>query len=315
MRLHIFHTPPPAEIGAALEEFETQFRYPLGDEQSFSISHGRDYITFFTAIGEPTLVVAEHRGRILGTISAAMRTLRFPDGTERKVAYIGDLKISPGARGGVVLGRILETMHTTLAGPANGIAYGVVMDGTGRIPPNYTGRIGVPTFSEVGRVCILKAATAGCAKPARGIDEIAPDEWARVHERIAPNGFLPFGGDPALRSAMKPFHLASASRNAVGRIEDTRLAKRLFISPDNEIRAAHLTGFAFATAADGAELFQRAATICAEQNIPTLFAAVPESSAAAMQTAMGNAEVLFVTATVFGCGLRAGDWWVDTAEI
>lgn len=315
MNVHIFHAPPPAVIGAALEEFEAQFRYPLGGEQSFSISHGRDYLTFFTAIGEPTLVVAAHRGRILGTISAALRTLRFPDGTERKVAYIGDLKIAPSARGGVVLARIMEAMHATLAGPANGMAYGVVMDGTGRIPPNYTGRIGVPTFSEVGRLCILKATTAGFAKRERGIDEIAPDEWARIHERIAPRGYLPRGGNPALRSAMSPVFLASASGNAVGRIEDTRLAKHLFISPDNEIRAAHLTGFAFATAADGAELFQRAATICAEQEIPTLFAAVPESSAAAMQTAMGNAEVLFVTATVFGCGLAGGDWWVDTAEI
>lgn len=315
MNVHVFHAPPPAELGAALEEFEAQFRYPLGESQSFSISHGRDYITFFAAIGEPTLVAAEHRGRILGTLSAALRTLRFPDGTEQRVAYLGDLKIAPDSRGGVVLARIMETMFRDLSVPANGTAYGVVMDGTNRIPSEYTGRVGVPAFSKLGSLCILKANTAGCAERVRGVEGIASTEWAKIYALIAPGGFLPRGGNPTLRSTMTPRHLASASRNAVGRIEDTRLAKRLFISPENEIRAAHLTGFAFAVAADGAELFRHAAAVCTEQNIPTLFASVPQSSAAAIQTAMGNADVQFVTATVFGCGLGAGDWWVDTAEI
>lgn len=311
MKLHVFQTPPPAQLGAALEVFEAQFRYPLGGGQSFSISHGRDYITFFAAIGAPTLIVAEHRGCILGTLSAALRPLRFPDGTLRTAAYLGDLKVAPSARGGVVLARIMETMHSALARPAGGIAYGVVMDGTGRIPPNYTGRIGIPTFSRVGRLSILKATTAGFVVGSSGIGEVSADA------RVTQSGFVPLGGTSAMRSAMTPLFLASRSGSAVGRIEDTRLAKRLFSSPSDEIRAAHLSGFAFTSASEGAALFLRAVALCATRNIPTLFAAVPQSCSDSLKAALGTASVQFVSATVFGCGLGdgEGDWWVDTAEI
>ncbi len=317
MNLRIFHTPPRAEIGAALEEFEAQFRYPLGGEQSFSISHGRDYITFFAAIGAPTLVVAEHRGRILGTLSAALRALRFPDGEKRTVAYLGDLKIAPSARGGVVLARMMETLHGELAVPANGMAYGVVMDGTGRVPPSYTGRIGVPAFSKTGRLCILKATTSGFANRASTMSEITADEWLRMSDRIVLDGFLPIGGNPLLRSEMTPQFLANESGSTVGRIEDTQRAKRLFISPDHEIRAAHLTGFTFTSAAEGAELFKHAAALCAQRGIPTLFAAVPQSAAHMFRAVLENEIVQFVPATVFGCGFNEdeADWWVDTAEI
>ena len=313
MTLHTFHEPPPAALGLALEEFEAQFRYPLGTDATFAISHGREYITFFSAIGDATLVVAEHQGRVLGTLAAAIRPVRFPDGTVQRVAYLGDLKVTPSARGGVVLGRILQTMHEHLAIPSGGRAYGVVMDGTGRIPPSYTGRLAVPSFEPIAQSTILQIPTTLAASaPAR---EVTADEFAGIAARLGPSGFVPIGGNALLRSQMIPVYLANDG--ASGCIEDTRLAKRLLASPGVEIRAAHLSCFRFRTAKGGALLLRQAAVRCREVNIPMLFVAVPTALTPTLITALGESAVRLATATVFGCGFGAEtqDWWVDTAEI
>ncbi len=318
MNLHVFKNPPPPALGIALEEFETQFRYPLGTEGSFSISHGRDYIAFFSAIGEPTLLVAEHHGCVLGTLSAAIRTVRFPDASERATAYLGDLKVAPTARGGVVLGRMFQAMHELLIGPSGGRAYGVVMDGTGRIPPNYTGRLGVPVFAPIGGVVILKVSTHAMeATVGDPLCELTAGESAQVHASLAPRGFIPIDGNPLLRSSIGSIELATCDGRACGRLEDTRLAKRLLVSPNDEIRAAHLSRFAFATVSDGAQLLLGAAARCAAMDIPTLFAAVPAAVAPSLAAALSSPALQEIRATVFGCGFgdEAADWWVDTAEI
>lgn len=313
MKLHTFHEPPPASMGIALEEFEAQFRYPLGADSTFAISHGRDYITFFTAIGEATLVVAEHQGRVLGTLAAAIRPLRCPDGSVQKVAYLGDLKITPAARGGVVLGRILQTMHAHLATRCGRRAYGIVMDGTGRTPPAYTGRLAVPAFARLAQSTILQIpATRVVSHPAR---ELALDAFERVSSSLAPSGFLPIGGNALLRSEMSPVYLANDG--ACGCIKDTRRAKRLLAAPGVEIRAAHLSRFSFRTAIDGALLLRYAAFRCGEMEIPSLFAAVPSAKASGLCAALGDPQIREATATIFGCGFdgESPDWWVDTAEI
>ncbi len=308
MKLQTFHAPPPVSLGIALEEFEAQFRYPLGPDTTFSISHGRDYITFFTAMGDATLIVAEHHGRVLGTLSAAIRSLQFPDGSTQRVAYLGDLKIAPSARGSTVLGRILQAMHAHLAEASGGRAYGVVMDGTGRTPPSYTGRLAVPPFAPIAKLNILRIPTP-LAPP---LSEFPREESS---QRFSINGISSAGGNSSLRSEMQPQHLAV--RSAYGRLEDTRLAKRLLISPTEELRAAHLSRFTFSDVNDGANLLRQAAHRCAELGIPTLFTAVPPSVTASLLSALGEPEIRVASATIFGCGFGnlAVDWWLDTAEI
>ncbi len=313
MTLHTFHEPPPAALGLLLEEFEAQFRYPLGTDATFAISHGREYITFFSAIGDATLVVAEHQGRVLGTLAAAIRPVRFPDGTVQRVAYLGDLKVTPSARGGVVLGRILQTMHEHLAIPSGGRAYGVVMDGTVRIPPNYTGRLAVPSFERIAQSTILQIPTTLAASDLAR--EVSADEFAGIAARLVPSGFAPIGVNALFRSEMVPVYLANDG--ACGCIEDTRRAKRLLASPGVEIRAAHLSRFSFQTSEQGASLLRQAAVRCGAVNIPTLFVAVPTALAPSLIAALGEPAVRRATATVFGCGFGTETqyWWVDTAEI
>ena len=179
------------------------------------------------------------------------------------------------------------------------------MDGTGRTPPSYTGRLAVPSFVPIAQLSILRITTQ-LAQP--------PSEYP-PNESSSKNGISSAGGNPSLRSEMQPQHLAV--RSACGLLEDTRLAKRLLISPTEELRAAHLSRFSFSDVNDGANLLRQAAHRCAELGIPTLFTAVPPSFAAALLSALGELEIRVATATIFGCGFGslATDWWLDTAEI
>lgn len=98
MKLMAISAAPEASVAAALDRFERVFQYPLGTHDTFRISHGADYARFFRAMGEGICFAAEHEEQILGTISLSLRQLKQPDGSVRKVAYVGDLKVVPQAR-------------------------------------------------------------------------------------------------------------------------------------------------------------------------------------------------------------------------
>ena len=91
-RLHFLRQAPPPELSRALLEFERQFSYPLGGNDSFSISHGPDYVTFFQAIGDATVLVIEEEGRVLGTLAAVVRRLRALQGEWRRAAYLAEVR-------------------------------------------------------------------------------------------------------------------------------------------------------------------------------------------------------------------------------
>src|SRR5438132_13262849 len=139
MKIQQLSAPPSPALARALAQFEEPFTYPLGPERFFRISHGEDYTLFFRAQGNGSCFIAENEGRVVGALGAATRKLWLPDGIERSVAYFGDLKIAPDARGGAVLLRLARAAETWLR-PHVEAGFGVVMGGTSRLPDLYTGR-------------------------------------------------------------------------------------------------------------------------------------------------------------------------------
>ena len=121
---------PPEVFCERLQKFERQFDYPLNDTQRFRIEHSLDYERFFAAMGDSVTVVVENAGKILGVLSAAIRTLHLSDGRSEKWLYIGDVKIEKSARGRHVLKRLYMATHTWVDNRCTK-AYSVVMDGTG----------------------------------------------------------------------------------------------------------------------------------------------------------------------------------------
>jgi hypothetical protein len=322
MKIRSVQEAPDRSLADELEQFEPQFRYPLGPGQNFSISHGRDYARFFRAIDRESgasFVAVNRAGKACGTLGVAIRPLLFPTGEQRLAAYLGDLKTAPGpGRGWTLLRLATEATAWSIARGAV-CAYGVVMDGTEKLPSNYTGKSGIHAFREVGKLCVIRIPTPDSAvdeSAATEIDAAAAEDYFR---KLSAGTFAPLGGDPHRRSAIAPIALVASDTSACGILEDTRNAKRLILDGGEEMLAAHLSKFAYRDPASGARLIREALGRCRRQNIaPALFVSVPEChSAAFIELLGGPSNLVTAPATIYGTELDNSDdrWNIATSEI
>lgn len=315
MTLHALRERPAPNLAAALAEFESRFAYPLGPGRSFRISHGEDYPRFFRAIGAATCFAVEKDGRVIGTLGLAIRSLRVPDGSERSAAYIGDLKIDPGARGTLVLLRLARAADAW-ARPQVTAAYGVVMDGTRALPPDYSGRAGIEGFFQVGKIFVLRFETSSGATEFDDRWAATAAQGAVAFQLLSRGKYAAPGGNPAERSEMPPIWLLHPAGLACGRLEDTRRAKRLIDNNGNEMLSAHLACFAYQTPQAAAELIQAACAIAASRGFPSMFTAVAEQDFGRLEPFLADAEKVVAPATVYGAGLQAGGAWnINSSEI
>jgi hypothetical protein len=314
MNIRALDAPPDTALSLALGQFESRFTYPLGEGTAFRISHGEDYSRFYRAMGESRVVVAERDGEVLGTLAGAVRQLRSPHGESLKALYVGDLKVIPGLEAGIVLVRLAAVL-TAWATPRVTAAFGVAMDGTRKTPPRYTGRFGIPAFTEIGKIMVLRLA----CEP--GIDRsrqrpCAEAEGLEIFRALTCGDFAPMTAFPLERSAIDPQWIRLESGLACGMLEDTGKAKRLFEVGGGELRSAHLSHFAFAEPPDGARLLLHAAGQAAAMEYPALFCAVPEERAQPLVDALGSVACKLAPATVYGAGMAKGRaWHLNTSEI
>jgi hypothetical protein len=322
MNVHPLTAAPSPELARALDRFEEQFHYPLGPGRFFRIAHGEDYPRFFRAMGEGACFVAEREGCIVGVMGAALRRLALPGGEERLVVYLGDVKIDPPARGGRTLPRLAEAARQWVGARAQA-AFAVVMDGTPVTPTRYTGRLGIPLFSELAKILVLRL-------PTSGIQVDRNDGWLTTGKRggdcylrLSAGRYACPGGNPAQRSEMEPLWLMEPGAQACGRLEDTRRAKRLIADDGVEMRSAHLSCFAYRDASAGVELLRVALCHAARRGLPALFLAVAASEAQDFCPALGRGlqttpqrSAVLAPATIYGAGLESGPVWnINTAEI
>ncbi len=303
MNIHTLHEPPPAWLGEALERFERQFDYPMGDGGRFSISHGRDYLPFFAAMGDATIIVAEAAGEVLGTVARVERWMQCVQ-ERRRVHYLCDLKVSPHFRCSGLLAHLMMATRRQVEQSGIHSCYGIVMDGTGRRPTDYTGRLGIPAFQQLAQIVVLRITSAE-DEPTTSVPMIAPDLSAPT------SACTLTGGHHVLRSLMTPQRIADAAW-----LEDTRRGKRLWTNAGIEMLSAHLSGFQFADPSHGAAVLRTALNAALLAGLPALFVAVPLSVAPALVAEMSDLHVLQAPATIYGHDLEPNhDWWVDTAEI
>jgi hypothetical protein len=306
--------PPETGLALALGRFESRFTYPLGEGTTFRISHGEDYSRFYRAMGDSRVIVALRDGEVLGTVGGAVRRFRSPDGRSVDALYVGDLKVIPGLEAGIVLVRLAAALKAWAA-PRVTAAFGVVMDGTRRTPPRYTGRFGIPEFAEIGKIMVLRV---GC--PQR-IGRPHPSacteaEGFETFHALTRGGFAPIGAFAPERSTFDPQWLCLESGLACGMLEDTGKAKRLFEVGGGELRSAHVSYFAFAQPNDGARLLMQAAERAAAMEYPALFCAVPLGRAESLMEALGSVACKVAPATVYGAGMASGrTWHLNTSEI
>jgi len=315
MKVHQLSGPPSPALARALAEFEAPFTYPLGPGKFFRISHGEDYSLFFRAQGEGSCFIADHTGGVAGTLGTAIRQLWLPDGTEQRVGYVGDLKISAGARGGRVLVRLARAAEAWLR-PKVESGFSVVMRGTTVTPEDYTGRAGIPRFAEIGRLVIFRVA-GGAARAAAEPERFRMDATAGLacYRRLSVGRYACPACNAEARSQMTPIWLMDSTAAACGLLEDTRNAKRLIADDGSELLSAHLSCFAYRTIPAGAELTGAALQQAERLGFPALFVSVAEPDAEPFRAALSKFEVRPAPATVYGTGLAPGLWNINTAEI
>lgn len=316
MTIHSIVEPPEAWLADALESFERQFVYPLGEADTFAISHGRDYACFFRSMGDACCFVAERDGKVLATIGAAMRTLVAPDGRSKPVLYLGDLKIVPEARGGRILLRLCEAVRAWVANRTDA-AFAVVMDGTRATPSDYSGRLGIPAFSTLARVDVLRVRTQPGFTSADQRYEASEENALRVYRSsMHQKRVFAMGGDATVRSEMTPTWLADPDGRAVGLLEDTRRGKRLHTSNDGEMFCAHLSHFGYNDIRWAASLIREALARAYTLGFPTLFTTVARSESDELCHELSGLNLVIAPATVYGTGLTSNvNWNINSSEI
>ena len=319
-------SPCPPGLSASLDRFERYFRYPLGKNRWFRISHGEDYSRFYRSMGEGLSLVALGKNREaspLGVLGCALRPLIFPDGTERMTVYLGDLKSAPTARGGWALLQLYLAAQSWVAGRTES-AFGVVMDGTRVIPSHYTGKLGIPKARPSGRVWIFRVSTQSpdqlpkhsCVGPQSDLSAQA------CFRRLCTGHFVPNGGAPEMRSEMKPTWLMDSTGEACARLEDTRLAKRLLDDAGVEIRTAHLACLAASSPLAGTRLIPSALSMAISRGFPALFFSRPAEEGPDWKDRLNalGLQTEIATATIYAGGPLFDNahkipWHINTSEI
>ena len=319
MKIHSLASLPPPELGIALEEFEQSFLYPLGPKQKFRISHGREYLPFFRAMGEVTLLVAEHAGRVLGTLVLVRRIVRVrtAEGTQEKPAfYLCDLKLRSEWQRTPLLARLIGSAQKLIEASGCPRCYCVVMDGTGRLPTDYTGRIGVPPLKRLGEIMILRLSPRETLPVDNTVRISPPSNAEDLCQHIRGDGVTAACGLSSERSQMTPLGLIDSTGQACGKLEDTRRGKRLYLDSGEELLSSHLSNWAWTDTRVGARVLQQALFASLRIGIPALFAAVPRQWYLELTPFLHQLQIQEAPATIFGIGFDLNqDWWVDTAEI
>lgn len=315
MKIHQFQTTPNAHLARKLEAFDRQFEYPLGQNNYFCISHGTDYSRFFRTIGEAACFVAEKNDRVVGVLTTVVRRVWLPDGRETSVVYLCDLKITPEARGGIVLSKlVLAARGWHSSAPLK--TFSVVMDGTASIPTQYTGRAGIPALTVVGEVTILRFSVNQTSGTSTINVRADCRDGLDCFRRLSVCRYATPCGDAAARSLHQPAWLVLPGGQACGLLEDTLRAKRLTQRDGSEMISAHLSCFAFQAPDAGAQLILSALALCWERGLPALFTAIAKRDSGPILAVLRNTEVTVAPATIFGAGLDSGpDWNVNTAEV
>lgn len=313
-----------SKFKCALEEFEAEFSYPLGADESFRISHGEDYSLFYRAMGPSRTFVAMRENEVLGTVSASLRTVRITANEDPlRIMYIGDLKVKSSAKASRAAYLLLSELHQWGRSLCD-YAFSIVMDGTATTPETYTGRLGLPRLQAVRKTYVFQLA---CNNIAEKASDPAPYTCNRT-EFMAREEFNDLScagvsvelGNPRLRSIRTPIWLTDERFDACGCLEDTLLAKCLRAERSGEIRAAHLSGFAYDSMDAALLLLKNSQFQAASQGFTSIFFCIDESDHAEFRKLLINRNCRIAPATIYAnealAELASGKpWFVHSSEI
>lgn len=266
------------QLKTSLATFERQFHYPLGENQSFSISHGEDYTAFYRSMGKATCLMAKtDENKILGTFCASLRYIQKTDKAQAVPAlYLGDLKIDVIQQKTRLFYQLAKRMSELVDGD-NEIALSVMMDGTKNTPPStYSGRVNFTSFLPISNYYILKFQATNYPYTEKRINYLTEENAFLLYQKITDKDYFLLS-DSTLRSKMAPIWLADPEGKACGKLEDTEQAKRLITSDGHMLRSSHLSYFTFTDPVAGYALLLEAIKFSSQQNFLHTFIALNQN--------------------------------------
>lgn len=289
---------------AKLRNFEKQFWYPLNPTQKFRIVHPGNYATFFESMGEARCFVAVLGDEVVGVLSVTIRTRGTQAQDSTAVAYFADIKIAQHKRGSRVLLQLIQHSMAWLRGRVSS-GYAVVMDGTAATPNRYTGRLGIPSFRQIGKVCMLVISTSVQIQvPTRVVTEKLLQ--SRIPNQCRKERFWLYS-KLNYRSEYEPTLLLDPATRAHGILEDTRKAKRLFNEHNEEIMFAHLSYVEYESPNDLISIIGEANQLAREAGFMECLITVPNGDRSIFQSLLGETLQQTLTATMFGKAMNAAD--------
>lgn len=322
-----------------ISNFEAGFKYPLSATEHFSISHGTDYSLFYRSMGDSLILAAEQDELPIATVAATIRNLHSPCGTIHKCAYIGDLKYRKSAGTARKLLSLLLELQTWCIQNADS-ALAVVMGGTQNLPDSYSGRLGLKEMKRLGTMHIYRIpiqSLASCHE-FKQAEQIAS---ARAHRIIdsGPRNFFSFkpnqngDSDSECNSIISPIWLGtadtvdsdiSACGGAVGCLQDTRRAKKLFREDGSEIINAHLTNFYFDSIDSAASIIETALELAGHNGFEALFLSLDNERSHELSEVLQNFGAKKSEAFIYGAGSIAEEpsndhsyrnWCINSSEV
>jgi hypothetical protein len=309
--MQIIELTPPlyAAFSRHVNEFERLFTYPLGQDQKFRIDHGPQYDAFYRSMGEAHTYYALYHDKIVASIAYVIRHVKRGESVDQ-VAYIGDLKIHPDHQATRVFLTMAKHVQPILEQQLS-CAYGIVMDGTINTPERYTGRLGIPPFKRLKELYVLRLDT----KKWDGTSEacMSKESCFNTYQHLSS---MPFAliSETKIRSLMAP-QWFSASTSACGMLEDTRLAKRLFLTSGEELLSTHLSYFVYDHAQQGFLVIKAALTRSFQCGFPAMFLALSTQQMNQLEPYLAKVKYTVAKAAVYGTEKACGNITVNTSEI
>ena len=318
MVIHEIDANSPPELQRRIQEFEASFVMPLGNGRAFRIDYGADRTAFIRTLGESRSFVAESDGRITGLIEMAMVDLLLPCGQTKAAAYIADIKMLPEARGSIATGRLLA--RASAWGVSNtDLAFTVTLDGAPIKPPSYTGRLGIPAFSDAGRLSVVRLPVTQAERMRPGDERMlaGDEEGEAVHRRLTQGRYALLGCASGLRSAEPPVWLTHPGGMACGRFEDRRKVRRLIADDGTELRPAYLSCFAFQDPQAAIDLILAALRRAGSLGYRAVRLCMPADDLALLQRVLGPGVIEGTGGTVFATAAAEvkAPWNLNAAEI
>ncbi len=183
------------------------------------------------------------------------------------------------------------------------------------MPDSYTGRAGIPSFQDLGRFSILRISTQDNEEFDLRSFITSRENGLACYRRLSFGRYSCPVGEGEERSQITPLWLMNADGSACGMLEDTRRAKQLITGDGLELLSAHLSCFAYRGASAAAELIGVALRQAARLGLPALFVSVAEADSGTLRASLDSFEVLAAPAIVYGTGLAAAAWNINSSEI